>query len=173
MKRTSFLPWFLVLILLILLIYAWFFRRGEIPYNREAAKEHVIPFTTAIDYTKAYREARVELQRQIQDTGYLDRNFNLPAAEMFNRDIFAALLNRDGAAGIRIYLGLNDKKEVCFVMVPVDGKGNDMRGRIVGEQVASIPGISSVYALPPSQDEAGEKGHRCPYTCPVGSDLYP
>jgi hypothetical protein len=178
MKRTSFLPWFLVLVLLILLIWAWFFRHGpvdEIPYNREAAKEHVIPFTSAIEYVNSYRGAKAELQRQLQDSGYLDRNFNLPAAEMFNRDIFAALLDAKGAEGIRIYLGLNEKKEVCFVMVPVDGKGNDMRGRIVNEKPATawIPGISSAYALPPVDDEAAEKGHRCPTICPSGSDLYP
>lgn len=176
MKRTLLLPWFLVVLLLIALIYAWFVRGadGKIPYNREAAREHVIPFTSAIEYTKAYRQAKMELQRQIQDSGYLDRNFNLPAAESFNRDIFAALLDRDSAQGIRIYLGLNEKREVCFVMVPVDAKGNDLRGRIVdGQQVASIPGISSAYALPPVDDEAAEKGHRCPTICPSGSDLYP
>lgn len=175
MKRNSFVPWFLVLILLLALIYAWFFRtRGDIPYNREAAKEHVISFNTAIDYTKAYRQAKMELQRQLQDSGYLDRNFNLPAAEMFNRDIFAALLNRDSAAGIRIYLGLNEKREVCFVMVPVDGKGNDLQGRIVNEAATAwIPGVSAAYALPPAEDEAAEKGHRCPTICPSGSDLYP
>lgn len=173
MKRTSFVPWFLVLILLIALIYAWFFRGREIPYDRAAAKEHVISFNTAIDYTKSYREAKAALQRQLQDSSYLDRNFNLPAAEMFNRDIFAALLNRDSAAGIRIYLGLNEKNEVCFVMVPVDGKGNDLQGRIVNQQTAWIPGISSAYALPPVDDEAAEKGHRCPTICPTGSDLYP
>lgn len=173
MKRTSFVPWFLVLILLIALIYAWFFRRAnEIPYNRQAAREHVISFNTAIDYTKAYRQAKSELQKQLQDTGYLDRNFNLPAAEMFNRDIFAALLNRNGAEGIRIYLGLNEKQEVCFVMVPTDAKGNDLQGTIVPPDVASIPGISSAYALPPVSDEAAEKGHRCPHQCPSGSGLY-
>lgn len=164
--------YFIILILLILLVYREFGRGGSIPVDKVRAKEHVIPIREAVEYTKAFSSAKMELQKQLQDTGYLTRNFNLPKAEMFNRHSIAALLNKAGADGIRIYLGLNPKKEVVFVLLPVDAKGKDIGGKLVAYDAPWIPGVSSAMARDFSEDaEAMERGHRCPHVCDLESPV--
>lgn len=172
MKRSQTVLYFVILILLILLIYREFGRGGRIQVDEARVKEHIIPIDEAAAYTKAFSAARMELQKQLQDSGYLNRNFNLPAAELFNRDAIAALLNKPGTDGIRIYLGLNPKREVVFVLLPVDAKGKDIAGKILAYETPWIPGVSRAMALPPAEDaEALERGHRCPYICDVESPV--
>jgi hypothetical protein len=172
MKRSQTVLYFIILILLILLIYREFGRGGSIPVDKAKAKEHVIPIDEAVAYTKAFSAAKAELQRQLQDTGYLERNFNMPKAEMFNRHAIAALLNKPGADGIRIYMGLNPKKEVVFVLLPVDGKGKDIAEKLVAYETPWIPGVNRAMALPPAEDaEAMERGHRCPHICDLESPV--
>ncbi|WP_119079419.1 hypothetical protein [Chitinophaga alhagiae] len=172
MKRSQTVLYFIILILLILLIYREFGRDGGIPVDKERAKEHVIAMEEAATYTRAFAGARMELEKQLQDTAYLTRNFNLPVAESFNRHAIAALLNKKGADGIRIYLGLNPKREVVFVLVPVDGQGKDIAEKLVAYETPWVPGVSRAMALPPAEDaEAMERGHRCPHTCDLESPV--
>lgn len=172
MKRSQSVLYLVILLLLVLLVYAWFFRRTPIPVNNELAKEHVIPMTEAAAYTRAFADAKNRLTAQLKDTSYLTREFNLPVCELFNKDAIATLLNKEGATGIRIYLGLNEKREVCFVIVPTSQEGKDIRGKLVADNGFSIPGISKAVALPPDQlEEALERGIRCPHMCDFDSPL--
>ncbi|MGX5820621.1 hypothetical protein ACWKWU_20670 [Chitinophaga lutea] len=172
MKRSSSVPWLIALILLIILVWRELSRGGGIPVDKERVKEHVITMKEANEYATAFASAKAELKRQIQDTGYLDRNFNMPVCELFNRDAIAALLNKKGADGVRIYLGLNPKKEVVFVLVPVDGRGKDISGKLLAYETPWIPGISTAVAAPPDEDaEALERGQRCPYNCDATSPV--
>ncbi len=173
MKRSQTVLYFIILVLLILLVYREFGRGGAIPVDKEKAKEHVIAMSDAAAYTKAFRAGKAELERRLQDSGYLARNFNLPAAELFNRHAIGALLNKKGAEGIRIYLGLNEKKEVVFVLLPVDAKGKDISGKLVAYETPWIPGVSRAMAQDDTIDdgEAMERGHRCPYTCDAESPV--
>lgn len=172
MKRSQSVPWIIILLLVLLLIYREFGRGGGIPVDRERAKEHIISMKEARDYTHAFDSAKDELQAQLKDSSYLSTRFKLPVCEMFNKDAIGALLNKKGADGIRVYLGLNREREVVFVLVPVNAQGKDLhRGKLVAQNNFWVPGISTAYADASVDDEAIERGHRCPYTCDVESPL--
>jgi hypothetical protein len=100
----------------------------EIPFNKDSAQAHYISLKDAEQLTANFRRGEAELARQLKDTGYLQKNFNLPIAGEFNRDAIAVLLNHKGAEGIRIYLAQDDKGIVKFVLVGVDGQGKDITG---------------------------------------------
>lgn len=171
MKRSQSVLYLVILLLIALLVYAWFFRR--IPVNNELAKAHVISMDEAAGYTRAFANAKTQLALQLKDSSYLSREFNLPVCEMFNKDAIAALLNKEGATGIRIYLGLNEKREVCFVIVPTTNEGKDIRGKLVADNNLWIPGVSKAMAVPPPNqlEEALERGIRCPHMCDLTSPL--
>jgi hypothetical protein len=136
----------------------------KIPLDPVKANRHVIPIEDADRLLAGFQQARKELKRQIPGQ-YLDSAFNLPDAEMFNRDAIAALLNAKGATNLRIYLGRDEKGQVRFVLLPADDKGNDVRTVLVpGERAASIPGMSSAYAAA-GKAQALESGQRCPSLC--------
>lgn len=172
MKRSQSVLYFVILLLLILLVYAWFFRRTSIPVNNELVKEHAIPMTEAAGYTRAFADAKTRLAAQLKDTSYLSREFDLPVCELFNRDAIAAVLNKEGTTGIRIYLGLNEERKVCFVIVPTSKEGKDIRGKLVADNSLWIPGVSKAMALPPDElEQALERGIRCPHMCDLTSPL--
>ncbi len=169
MKRSNLVPWLIVLLLLAVFIYRELNRK--IPVSGERVKEHVISMKEAEGYTKAFAEAKAALSRQLPNPGYLDSNFNLPQCELFNRDAIGAILNKPGATGLRVYLGLNAKKEVCFVLVPVTEKGKDITERLAMDHNTWIPGITSARAGYPDDAEAIERGQRCPHMCDLESPL--
>lgn len=156
--------------MLILLVYAWFFRRTAIPVDNELVKEHAIPMKEAASYTQAFADAKNRLAAQLKDSSYLSREFNLPVCELFNRDAIAAVLNKQGTTGIRIYLGLNEKREVCFVIVPTGKEGKDIRGQLVADNSPWIPGVSKAMAQD-QFEQALERGIRCPHMCDLTSPL--
>ena len=128
----------------------------QIPYNKEKAQVHIISIKTAAQYVTAYKVGRLGLDRQVKDTSYLNKSFNLPIAEQFNRDAIAALLNQNGAQGVRIYLGQDKNGLVNLVLVATDEKGKDITGddgRIMKFTSAAPPAI------------ALEAGQRCPTLC--------
>ncbi|RPD39377.1 hypothetical protein [Chitinophaga barathri] len=169
MKRSTLVPWLIVLLLLAILIYREFNRK--IPVDIGKVKEHAISMKEAEGYTKAFTEAKAALARQLPNPGYLDSNFNLPQCELFNKDAIGAILNKPGTEGLRVYLGLNGKKEVCFVLVPVTGKGKDITERLTVQYNSWMPGVSSARAGYPDDAEAIERGQRCPHMCDVESPL--
>ncbi|WP_343670415.1 hypothetical protein [Chitinophaga sp.] len=135
----------------------------QIPLNKARASRHVISQREADNLINGFLQGKKELQARLPGN-YLDSAFNLPNAEMFNRDAIAALLNARGADGIRIYLGRDEKGQVRLVLLPVDRKGNDIHTTLVSRETAlSIPGIESATARDDLQ--AMESGQRCPPLC--------
>lgn len=169
MKRSQSVPWIIILLLLALLIFREFSR--GIPVDKERAKEHIITMKDAAAYTHAFDSAKDELQAQLKDSSFLSTRFKLPVCELFNKDAIAAMLNKKGADGIRVYLGLNREREVVFVLVPVTAQGKDVQEKLFARNNFWLPGISSAYADTPEDDEAIERGHRCPHTCDLESPL--
>jgi hypothetical protein len=130
----------------------------QIPYNEENAKVHIISINAASQFVENFTRGKIALDRQLKDTTYLDKNFNMPVAEAFNRDAIAALLNQKGAKGVRIYLGQDQKGLVRLVLVAVDDRGSDIVGS--NGRIMKFAGNSQgAIAL--------ESGQRCPTLCSV------
>ncbi|MBL4676483.1 MAG: hypothetical protein JKY70_09815 [Mucilaginibacter sp.] len=131
----------------------------EIPYDRTNASKHIISVRNAAELTAGYREGKSKLIRQLGGADYLDKNFNLPDAELFNRDAIAQLLNQKGAKGMRIYLGQDKKGLVRLVLVAVDEKGDDITSKDgqASDVVNPAASVASAVVL--------EAGQRCPTMC--------
>ena len=138
---------------------------GKIPVDRTQAQVHIISEAQARSYVNSFKQARVELGRRVTDSTYLRDTFNLPDAETFNRHAIALLLNQDGAEGVRIYLGRDNKGQIRLVLLPVDKDGKNIVRRFFAT-TAYIPGVSSAYA--DEDGEAIENGQRCPTMCDEG-----
>ncbi len=120
--------------------------------------------------TSGYRKERITLMREITDTNFLATNFNLPNAESFNRDAIIALLNQDGAEGVRIYLGRDKQGLIRMVLAAVDSTGNDITSSPV--RVSANAGfIESANASPTAPAVLLESGQRCPTLCGATSPL--
>lgn len=137
---------------------------GKIPIDEKKAQVHIIPESQAKEYIRSYSVAFQDLQRQVKDSTFLDTKFNLPIAEAFNRDAIGALLNADGAAGIRIYLGRDSIGRIRLVLVPITKEGRDIYTRLIGNVDASANGVSAA-PMPSTVGQAVEDGQRCPTLC--------
>jgi hypothetical protein len=135
--------------------------RKKILVNEKRASEQLIPIEQARQYQQKFIATRTELARFVSDTSFLKKSFNLSNAETFNRDMIALLLNQEGADGIRIYFGEDDKGNVKLVLLPVDKAGHDIINNLSGTAAISIPGISAAYA-DGGGNQAGENGQVCP-----------
>jgi hypothetical protein len=146
---------------LVLLVIFLLFQRSttqvktiaEIPYNKDSARVHYISLKAAQQLTANFKAGKAALARQLKSADFLEKKFDLPIAEKFNRDAIAALLNHKGAKGIRIYFGQDDKGLIKMVLVAVDAQGNDIPGN----------GTELGYALDASL--------RCPTLCSFNSPL--
>ncbi|MGB8192717.1 MAG: hypothetical protein WCF67_12395 [Chitinophagaceae bacterium] len=136
---------------------------GGIPVDEKQAAAHVIPVNLAKEYTRSFQAGRDYLGVKLGDSTYLRDSFNLPDAEMFNRHAIALLLNVQGAEGIRVYMGRDQRGQVRMVLLPVDKNGNNIITRLILNNTVSIPGISSAYA--DQEGQAIENGQRCPTLC--------
>jgi hypothetical protein len=143
---------------------------GKIPVDDKKAQVHIIPESQAREYLRSYSVAFQDLRKQVKDTLLLDTKFNLPIAEAFNRDAIGALLNADGAAGIRIYLGRDSIGQIRLVLLPITKEGRDIYTRLVGNGDIPAGGVSAA-PMPASVGQAVEDGQRCPTLCdsPPGS----
>jgi hypothetical protein len=142
---------------------------GNIPYQEDSVRGHILPIAEAVQYTRQFREIRDGFYRQLPA---MENAMNFGQAEAFNRDALAVLLNqKDGsgghAAGVRIYYGLDKAGLVRMVLVPYDGKGNDIVNQLVGNKAVSLPGISSANAYW-DNGQTIENGQRCPTLCGNG-----
>lgn len=135
-----------------------------ISVNEDRAREHIITLEKADQYIADFASGKEELGRLIPDSNFLDSRFNLPVAEMFNRDAIALLLRQDGADGVRIYLGRDDSGQVRLVLLPVDNQGNDIRKMLI----TNLQQAAATKAAPPDDGEAIEAGQRCPTLCDGG-----
>lgn len=139
---------------------------GGIPVDRERAKVHIIPLQQADTYKADFAKTKEVLRSRISDSSFLDKEFDMPVAEMFNRDAIALLLNQEGADGIRIYLGRDEGGKIRLVLLPVDKNGKDIRKMLLDDQGLT----QKAGAQPPSGTSSGfgqavEVGQRCPDLC--------
>lgn len=134
---------------------------GKIPFNEERARQQIIPVTQGSQYSLSFVNLRDSvLPKLIRDSSFLEQRFNLPIAETFNRDAIIALLNADGADGVRVYFGNDDKGLVRLVLMPVDKEGNDIITKLTG-----TPGnkaASQVSKVAVKDGESVENGQRPP-----------
>lgn len=135
----------------------------QMPYDETKAKEHFISVDTAAKFTALFKQGLTALGRQLPDSSYLRKNFNIPRAELFNRDAMVALLNQQGAKGVRVYLGKDDAGFVRMILVAVDSVGNDITGSN-GKVLKDTAGTSRGAVIL-------EAGQRCPIICPDGGPL--
>lgn len=133
---------------------------GGIPIDREQAKTHIISEKQARDLIGRFKQTRL----RNSDTAFMA---GMPDAESFNRHAIALLLNQEGAEGIRIYVGHDEKGQTRLVLLPVDKNGKNIVRNLLGGTQAYIPGVKSAKAF----DEDGpalENGQRCPSICDEG-----
>ena len=116
--------------------------------------DHRISLQQAIDMTTMFRARKGQI---------LNPAFSkvLNISETFNRDIFDALLAQPGAAGIRIYYGMDTGMAVHAILVAVDSNGNDI-----------LPATSTSTSTTNDSGTIGEQGQTCPPYC-VPSPLNP
>jgi hypothetical protein len=137
---------------------------GKIPVNEKNAAEHIISSTQGEAYIQSFKVARTELSR-VADS-FASKQFILPTAEAFNRDAIAALLNADGAVGIRIYLGRDDSGQVRMVLAPVDKNGQDIITRLVNVGTPPPPpGPNAPRTELLTKGQFVDIGQRCPTMC--------
>ncbi|WP_298738525.1 hypothetical protein [uncultured Chitinophaga sp.] len=154
---------------------------GPIPYDTAKAQIHVLPADSARILIREFRTAKERLRKIVERTqNNVDTILQLPAAESFNRDAFAALLNAPGAQGIRIYYGRGSRGEVRLILVPTDANGKDIITELVTadpdvkrDAAIHVPGIQSATAgARRIQKQVMENGQRCdPPPC-MASELY-
>jgi hypothetical protein len=81
-------------------------------------------------------------------------------AARFDRIAFDRLLGRPGAAGIRIYLGMQPGGEWTYVLVATDEEGKDIL-RDVGDETGT--GVEEqAYPCPPDCDCSSPLNGDCP-----------
>ena len=134
--------------------------RDKIKLDEKRALQHIITIEQAKSFQKNFIASHERLAKVISDSAFSKNHFNIPNAELFNRDLFALLLNQEGADGIRIYYGEDEKGQLRLVLLPVDAKGNDIVTKLVSSASIKIPGISDAFAQGGGQ--AGENGQSCP-----------
>jgi hypothetical protein len=135
---------------------------GKIPFNEERARQQIIPVQQGSQYSVKFVNLRDSvLPKQLRDSSFLNRQFNLPIAETFNRDAIIALLNAEGADGVRIYFGNDDKGLVRLVLMPVDKNGNDIVTKLTGT-VNNKEGTPAAKAAALAAGESVENGQRPP-----------
>lgn len=142
---------------------------GKIPVDEQKAAEHIITGAQGVAYIQSFKTAKAELAHAPMTDSFLNKEFQLPVAESFNRDAIAALLNADGAVGIRIYLGRDDSGQVRMVLLPVDKFGNDVHAKLVTVPIPPRPGGAKEHVEesqnPPSGYQVVDIGQRCPTEC--------
>lgn len=137
---------------------------GAIPVDKERAKKHIISIKKADDFRNNFAKGKEELRRMLGNSNYLDTLFDMPVAEMFNRDAIALLLNQKDADGIRIYLGRDENGDVRLVLLPVDKNGKDIRRMLLDDRSLTQKAATQVD-LGEGGGQGIEVGQRCPTMC--------
>lgn len=103
-----------------------------------------ISLEKATKWTKRYRKSK-------------DYEEDPVKAHFFGCDIIEKILAEPGCKGIRIYYGLNEKKEKQLLLVGCNDKGNN----ILKAEIAGKDGGDAIIA---------DESVRCPNMCPVDED---
>jgi hypothetical protein len=114
---------------------------------------HFISLTTAVEMTTRFRNQR----ENILKTEYENQNI-LPFSETFDRAAFEALLGESGAAGLRIYYGMDENLKIHTIIVAVNENNEDI-----------LPPLN--LSLTEGEEYIVENGTRCPELCPTASAL--
>jgi hypothetical protein len=160
---------FIILAILTVLLFDRCDNQKRIPFEQSQVEPHIISIRKAATYTASFRNGQAELQKLLRDTSYLNRNFQMPVAVQFNKDVLALLLRQKDAGGrlaqgVRMYFARNEMNQVTLVLVPYDGRGNDILNKLIEKDVAYIPGITSAYAQNVAA-QAVDNALRCPTFC--------
>jgi hypothetical protein len=110
-----------------------------------------ISLTNAVAMTETFRANR----STVFNSSYANALCN---SETFKLAEVNALLAVTGAAGLRIYYGMDDNYNIHAILAAVDEQGND----IIPPENASLNGDPAILL---------EQGIRCPPTCPEESPL--
>jgi len=158
--KNPFYPAFVLLcVIVVFQSYTLHSHRSNAQVNEvNPLREHLIPLKAAVQLTAAFRREKVVLNRQLRDSLYLQKSFNLPFAEKFNKEAITALMSQEGVKSVRIYLGKDGRGLIRLVLVAVDAKGNDIT-HITNKTHHTEDAIIL------------ETGQRCPTICSIGSDL--
>lgn len=116
------------------------------------AGSHAITLHYAIQLTSHFRNNReliISPQYKGQDI--------LPLSETFSKSDISLLLAQEGAAGLRIYYGMDSENKLHAVLVPVDINNEDI-----------LPGQSTAKDI---EGIIMQEGQRCPTICPPASPL--
>lgn len=144
---------------------------GKIPVDENKAAEHIISGAQVVSDIKSFRAGEAELGRINGTDSFLNKEFKLPYAESFNRDAIAALLNADGAVGIRIYLGRDDANQIRLVLLPVDKFGNDIHTKLVSVPLPAGNQPRVLEAQSKTESYQGvDIGQRCPTDCDTSTN---
>ncbi|HEY4108432.1 hypothetical protein [Puia sp.] len=143
---------------------------GKPSINEDSLRNHVIPISLAIQYTKAFR-AVLDSNYHLHPKAVDSLQFN--NAEEFPADVFYDLLaqtnpKQGGAKGIRIYLGRDPNGQLKMVLIPVDSLGNDIINHLVDLKGKPVPGTAHVEALQVNDGQGFEVGQVCPTACDNG-----
>ena len=115
-----------------------------------SAGSHKVPLHYAIQLTSRFRNNR-EL---VLANAYKGQDI-LPFSETFNKDDIESLLEQNGAAGMRIYYGMDENLSVHAVLVATNPSNEDILPSESAETDAVII----------------QEGQRCPVICPPSSPL--
>ena len=119
--------------------------------NLPMAGSHFIPLHYAIQLTSRLRNKR-EL---VLDIFFKGQDI-IPTSETFNRTDIDKLLAQEGAAGIRIYYGMDTENRINAVLVAVNENNQDLI------PMTAFGGMGGPIL---------QEGQRCPVICPPGSPL--
>jgi len=138
--------------------------------NQDTLRNHVIPISLAIQFTKSFREA---LDSNYHINAKAIDSLRLSRAEEFPSDIFYDLLaqtnpKQGSAKGIRIYLGRDPNGQLRMILVPVDSLGNDIINHLVDSKSNGAAGRPHVESLQVNDGQGFEAGQQCPTVCNSG-----
>lgn len=117
--------------------------------------KHEISLEQAIEMTKRYRQER----ETILSKEYAGKDL-LPFSETFSRDAFDSLLQQEGCASIRLYLGMDTDLRVHAIFVGVNERDEDILPAIQQS-------VGAMVAMAETQGKVIEQGIICPPTCPT------
>lgn len=90
----------------------------------------------------------------------LPGDLTLPNTETFDSDAFVELLNQPDCVKIRLYYGMNEKLEICAIILGVDSNGNEI----------TIKGKENLVGINDLDEYVIEKSTKCPPNCPPESN---
>lgn len=90
----------------------------------------------------------------------LPSDLTLPNTETFDSDAFVELLNQPDCVKIRLYYGMNEKLEICAIILGVDSNGNEI----------TIKGNKNSVSINEPDEYVIEISTKCPPNCPPESN---